>query len=152
MQASGVATAADIANGLRSWLQVVKAYQTCYSVLSQELKPLDLSVAQHDVLTALHYEDGLSQQRLAEKLLVVKSNVTALLTRLEKRELIRREVDAQDARVKRVYLSSEGQALVERSLEVQCRVVRRMMSALNKGEVAQLEDMMRRVRGVLHKS
>lgn len=149
MQASEASTAADITQGLGSWLQVVKAYQVCYSVLSQELKPLDLSVAQHDVLTALHHEDGLSQQRLAEKLLVVKSNVTALLARLEKRELIRREVDAQDARVRRVYLSPEGWALVERSLEVQCRVVRRMMNVLSEEEVAQLEDMMQRVRGVL---
>ncbi len=84
----------DVSVGLAGWLQVVKVYQTCYSVLSQELKPLDLSVAQHDVLATIYSEDGLSQQRLAEKLLVVKSNVTALLVRLETRRLIRREVDA----------------------------------------------------------
>ena len=108
MQVFETSNDVDVPSGLGGWLQVVKVYQTCYSVLSQELKYLDLSVAQHDVLTAIHHEDGLSQQRLAEKLLVVKSNVTALLGRLEARGLIRREVDAQDARVRRVYLTPAG--------------------------------------------
>ena len=137
------------ATSLRAWLQVVKSYQTCYAVLSQALKPLDLSVPQHDLLAAVHADDGLVQQHLSKKLLVVKSNVTALLTRLEARGLVRRETDARDARVKRVYLTDEGRALVERSLERQNAVVGQMVSALDVAEIEALEAMMRRIRGQL---
>lgn len=51
----------------------------------------DLSVTQHDMLVAIGISEGLSEQHLAEKLLVVKSILTALLARLERRGPIRRE-------------------------------------------------------------
>ena len=130
-------------------MEVVKAYQACYAALSRELKPLGLSVAQHDMLVAIYDHDGATQQQLAEKLLVVKSNVTGLVTRLETRGLVRREVDPQDARAKRVTLTPEGKALVERSVEQQAVVLKQMVSVLRTDEVELLGDTMRRVRARL---
>ena len=149
MQVTKVAVEVEQDKGLVAWLEVVKAYQACYAALSREFKPLDLSVAQHDMLVAIYNADGVNQQHLAEKLLVVKSNVTALLSRLETRGLVLREVDTQDARAKQVYLTPEGRALVEKSLERQRVVLEQMVSALDVDEIEMLEATMRRVRGRL---
>ena len=132
-----------------SWIQVIKTYQVCHNTLSKKLKDLDLSVAQHDLLVNIHLAGSISQQDLANKLLVVKSNVTALLHRLEKRNLVTRKTNPNDARSKHVTLSKEGIKLVEESLERQKIVVHQMASALNEVEMKQLSTMMQNLRGKL---
>ena len=137
--------------GLKAWLQLIKGYQLCYAALGQAFKELDLSVAQHDLLAALYRKNGQRQQDLATKLLVVKSNVTALLNRLEMRGLVKREADVEDARVKRVFLTPAGRKMVETSLELQRQIVAEMIRPLSEDEVGQLDNMMRRVRAQLER-
>lgn len=132
-----------------SWLQVIKTYQTCHNTLTTQLKDLDLSVAQHDVLANINHAGSISQQDLADKLLVVKSNITALLGRLEKRKLIQRETDPNDARSKRVSLTKEGQKLVAESLKRQNTVVAQMAKALSDNDMQQLTQMMQNLRSKL---
>lgn len=124
------------------WIAVVKTYAKCHRLMSVRLAELDLSVAQHELLLAVGRSEGLSQQTLAGRLLVGKSNVTAMLKRLGARELIRRENDAHDARIWHVYLTPAGKRLLERSVRVQAGVVSSMTDGLDPEQYAQLETIM----------
>ncbi len=128
-----------------SWLTVVKTYALCHRLLSVRLAALDLSVAQHELLLAVGRDEGLGQQTLAGRLLTGKSNVTALLKRLESRGLVRREQDEEDARGRHVYLTDEGRDRLAASTRVQAEVVELMTGGLTPAQVATLGEIMRTV-------
>ena len=134
--ASEETTSLDQIPGYASWLEVVKTYTKCQRLLSTRLGALDLSIARYEVLLAISREEGLSPKRLADRLLVAKSNITVLLQRLEDLGLTRRKPDPQDARGHRVFLTRSGRSLVRRGAEVQAGVVELMMGGLSEEEVA----------------
>ena len=134
------------------WLEVAKTYARCHRTLTERLAPLYLSVAQHEVLLAVARDEGLSQQLLARRLLVVKSNVSAMLQRLESRGLVRRESDEADARGRRVFLTTKGKRLLRKSVVVHADVVRIMTSDLSDAQVSQLGRIMRTVGSSLERA
>ena len=134
------------------WLEVAKTYARCHRTLTERLAPLDLSVAQHEVLLAVARDEGLSQQILARRLLVVKSNVSAMLRRLESRGLVRRESDQADARGRRVFLTTGGRRLLRKSVAVHADVVRTMTSDLSDAQVSELGRIMRTVGSSLERA
>lgn len=86
----------------------------------------DVSLAQHGVLFALTLEDGLTVSALAKMLSMGKPSVSGMVDRMVARELVRRERDAVDGRVVRVFLCAQGEALVARTNPV----VKQMNAAL----------------------
>ncbi|MEM1181315.1 MAG: MarR family transcriptional regulator [Acidobacteriota bacterium] len=133
------------ADGYPTWLAVGAAFLKCQRALAGLLKDLDLSIAQHEVLVRIYRHDGLTQKELASHLLVVKSNVSALLRRLEARGLVTRGTDGEDARRRRLSLTEEGRSLVWQSFALQNRVVETMMSSLTPDDVSRLDSIMERV-------
>ena len=131
------------------WLNVGRTNLKVHRVLSQLLATLDLSLAQHEILLMIRQHPGLTQMELSERLLVVKSNVSALLKKLEARGLVDRTQDAQDGRNKNLHLTSRGERLVEQSYRLQNRVVDAMASELSDDDLARLDDVMRRVDAAL---
>ena len=68
-------------------------------------------VAHHGELISLRLlttSDGMSQKDLAETLHLSRPRITSILQGLEKAGAVRREVDANDQRVTRVFLTAEG--------------------------------------------
>jgi DNA-binding MarR family transcriptional regulator len=96
-------------------------------------------------LLAVGRDEGLLQQTLAGRLLTGKSNVTALLQRLESRGLVRRDQDPRDARGRHVFLTREGRARLAASTRVQAEVVELMTAGLSATEIATLGEIMRTV-------
>ena len=131
--------------GFDTWLLVGRTNLKVHRVLNLLLGELDLSLAQHEILLTIRRSSGLTQRELAEQLLVVKSNATALLQKLEARGLIRRTPDAEDSRIKRLSLTHSGNALVERSFAVQTRVIKAMVAVMSDEELEHTADIMGRV-------
>jgi DNA-binding MarR family transcriptional regulator len=146
---SGQSEIAELPRGYDAWVGVVRNYQKCFRLLSRLLEPLGLSVAQHEVLQTIGRRQGLTQQELADRLLVVKSNVSGLLQRLEAQRLVSREPDPADARSKRILLTPKGQRVLLRSAALQARVVEAMMGSLDDRELALNSEFNRRVGDVL---
>jgi DNA-binding MarR family transcriptional regulator len=59
----------------------------------------------------LWQQDGLTQSQLAETLCVQPPTIHKMLSRMEASGLVRRETDAEDSRVSRVYLTAEARKL-----------------------------------------
>ena len=128
----------------RTWVLVGRVNSKCQHLLSVRLSELGLSVAKYEVLHALFRAGGLSQQSLARRLLVVKSNVAALSQRLEAEGLIRRERDPEDGRGYRVFLTDAGMEIVEQGVQVQAEVVELMAEGLTSEQAEMLSEVMSR--------
>ncbi|MEO0556657.1 MAG: MarR family transcriptional regulator [Bacteroidota bacterium] len=136
--------------GYRDWIEVGRAYAACDLVLTRRFREAGLTLAQHDVLvTLLTSEEPLRAVDLARRLVVTKSNVTALLSRMERDGLVTSTSDPSDGRVKRIAVTTEGRRRAEQTLKSQREVAEGMISQLTPEECTALGDMMRRVRGHL---
>jgi len=131
--------------GFDVWLTVGRTNLKVHRALNVALGKLGLSLAQHEILLAILQNSGLTQKQLSEKLLVVKSNVSALIKKLEGRGLVRRESDASDSRNKHLSLTEAGHDLVLESLAQQNKIIDAMASVMSDEDLARTGDVMRRV-------
>lgn len=139
----------DSLPGYRDWFEVVRAHAACVRVLSERCREVGLTLPQHDVLARLLADGSLRQNDLADRLFVTKSNVTALLSRMERDGLVQRSPDPEDGRAKRVSMTPTGEQRVRASLDRQREVAAGMIAQLTPEECAAMGDMMRRVRAYL---
>ncbi|MBB5573640.1 MULTISPECIES: MarR family winged helix-turn-helix transcriptional regulator [Rhizobium] len=121
----------------RSWIAVARACQLMQQSLGRALAHLDIKPPHLDILVNLFRFEGISQQELARKLLVGRSNMSMLLPQMEKRGLIERRGDKHDKRVLRLYLTGEGRRVTEEAMAIQTDLIDRMLSdaPLNECEI-----------------
>lgn len=129
----------------RNWIAVARAHQMVEKTLNARLAPHGVRIAHHDILANIYRFPGLTQNELALRLLVGRSNLSMLLPELEKRGLVERRNDEADKRVRRLWLTDAGRALTEQTLAVQAGVVTDMMTILSDEECQALGDYMRRI-------
>ena len=101
------------------------------SAFDRCLKPLNVTRSQWWVLAYLSREDGMTQSQLAEELDLGKVAVGGLIDRLEKTGLLRREADASDRRVNRVFLEPKSKQLISRMRKVSHRMNEQILGGLN---------------------
>lgn len=92
------------------------------SAFDRCLKPLNVTRSQWWVLAYLSREDGMTQSQLAEELDLGKVAIGGLIDRLEKSGLVRREADANDRRVNRVFLEPQSKLLINKMRKVSHRM------------------------------
>jgi DNA-binding MarR family transcriptional regulator len=129
----------------RNWIALVRAEKAVVAALTKALQPLDLKVAQLDMLMNLYRHPGMSQHDLARKLLVGRSNVTMLLPQMEQRGLLARAHDAKDKRVMRLTLTAEGETLLLEALHVYSRLIERVMAQSSPAQCEAMGAMMARI-------
>ena len=128
-----------------NWLAVARVHALWKKVFSEALAPLGIQLAHYDVLANVFHAPGLTQQALAEKLLVGRSAMSMLLPELERRELIERRGDEADRRVRRLWLTPTGEALTRQAMAVHVARLEAMMTVLSDAECDAIGEMMRRV-------
>lgn len=131
--------------GFDVWLAVGRTNLKVHRALNQSIGELDLSLAQHEILLSIWQKPGLTQKQLAENLLVVKSNVSALIKKLEARGLVHRDCDPRDTRNKCLSLTDTGKQLVRKSFERQNRIIDAMASVMSDAELRMTGEVMLRV-------
>ncbi|NGN39560.1 MarR family transcriptional regulator [Mesorhizobium sp. CGMCC 1.15528] len=133
----------------RNWIALVRAEKAVVAALSKALQPLDLKLAQLDMLMNLYRHPGMSQHDLARKLLVGRSNITMLLPQLEKRGLLTRENDAKDKRIMRLTLTGEGETLLMDALHIYNALIETVMAQTSPTECDRMGAMMTRISEVM---
>lgn len=136
-QDAGVPRAAVLA-----WLRLTRVYQRLDHATAELMRTWDLSVAQFDVLNHLGLHEGITQQELADRLLVTKGNISQLIARMERHGLIRR---GQEGRARRLALTDKGRRVREAAVPAQEALVARHFAALTTDEVRALQRLLRRV-------
>ncbi|MCF3639925.1 MarR family transcriptional regulator [Rhizobium sp. TRM95111] len=111
----------------KSWVSVARACQLMQQVLTRQLAPLGIKTPHLDILINLYRSPGISQQDLARKLLVGRSNMSMLLPQLEKRGLIARIADRKDRRILRLELTPAGRSATEQGMAIQTALIERTL-------------------------
>ena len=114
-----------------AWMRLLRVEQRVARVLTEDLKPWGLNLAQFDTLAHVGAAEGIMQQELAESLLVTKGNVCQMLDRLERRGLISRR---PDGRANRLFLTEEGRRLYEQVVPAHEGLVAEQLSELTPEE------------------
>jgi len=129
----------------RNWLSVARAHALWKKVFTEALAPLGIQLAHYDVLANVFHTPGLTQQALAEKLLVGRSAMSMLLPELERRALLERRSDEADKRLRRLWLTPEGEALTRKAMAIHVARIEAMMTVLSDAECDAVGEMLRRV-------
>ena len=94
------------------------------------------------LLTVLGRRDGLSQGEFTQEYEMDPSRVTRTAQSLEGDGLIRRERDAEDNRVMRMYLTEDGLTVLDRLPEINDQLRSRVHSVLSEEEFEELRRML----------
>ncbi len=128
-------TAHERRTGVALWARLARIYGRNIRLAEGRLREVGLSVAQFDVLAHVGAHEGITQQELAQRLLVTQGAITQLLDRLEQRGVIRR---CPDGRINRLVLTEEGRRLRDSVVPQQEQFQAEQFAALTPGERRQL--------------
>jgi DNA-binding MarR family transcriptional regulator len=123
-------------------VRLARVFQRVERDLGERLRGWDLNVAQFDVLAHVGASEGMTQQELADSLLVTKGNVCQLLDRMEGRGWISRR---QDGRANRLFLTDEGRRLFYEVVPDHEAFVTERFSTLSRTEQEQLHELLRKL-------
>lgn len=133
----------------RTWIAVARACQLMQLTLARNMSHLDLKPPHLDILINLYRREGISQQELARKLLVGRSNMSMLLPQLEKRGLVERRPDARDKRVLRLHLTDDGKTITEQAMKIQTALIDTVMATSDEERCMLVADQMEKIIEIL---
>ena len=126
---------------------LMRVQQILLAQLDEILKPHGLTFARYEALVLLVFsrEGALPLGKMGERLQVHATSVTSLVDRLETAGLVVRRRHPDDGRAVLAEITDEGRALVEKATAdlVEARFA---LTALDEDQLAQLSDLLRRVR------
>ncbi len=113
----------DLEEALRSIVQ------RKYHILEMRLEKYELVKGQAELLILIRDNDGITQNELASIIGIKDSSMSVRLNKLEKLGYIVREIDEENLKKKKVYVTLEG-----KKVSVQCRrILNEIDSILYKG-------------------
>jgi DNA-binding MarR family transcriptional regulator len=134
----------------RSWLAVVAAYQACQRQYARLLGTFDLTIAQYDLLVAVHDAGGDATPALvAERLMVTRGNVSPLLRRVIERGWVRERPHPADGRSVLLSLTAPGAALLRRARAASSCFIAEQLSPFDDADVSRTLDQMQTMRAHL---
>ena len=111
----------------------------------RDLEPLGITPREYSVLAVLADRSALSQTQVAEILGLDRTTILKLGASLERKRLVIRERDANDARAYAVALTPAGDRLRAQAFELLLGCEARFLAPLNRNERKQLHDLLVRV-------
>jgi DNA-binding MarR family transcriptional regulator len=125
-----------------AWLRLLRVSQKVERDLARQLKLCGLNNAQFDVLAHVGAAEGITQQELADSLLVTKGNVAQLLGRMERRGLIERR---SQGRTNRLFLTDEGRRTFTEVVPAHEALIDDRLSVLSEEDQKLLFELLRRL-------
>jgi len=132
---------------------VLSTYYTAAQLkkkVDEFLKPHGLTDVQFNVMMLLrhqtHDEGGLSQAQLSDMMLVNRANITSLIDRMEKGDLVIRTDAPGDRRYNIIKLTDKGRSLLDTVEPAYIAEVQRIMTSLKEGEPEKLIELLTRIR------
>jgi DNA-binding MarR family transcriptional regulator len=116
----GVAGREDGEEGFAAWSDLSQSYALVSRALERKIRDrFGLPLAGYDVLAQLAKApegERIRMQELARRVLLSKSGLSQLFTRLESRGLVERRDDPENLRVTYATITAEGREALERAL------------------------------------
>jgi DNA-binding MarR family transcriptional regulator len=120
------------------------------TTFDRRVKSLGLTRSQGWVLNHLFRNDGVTQSDLADLLQIEKATLGRLLDRLEAKGWVRREADAADRRVRRVFLTEEVEPALKAMRTAAAEVRRDALAGLSADQAEHFVDTLLAVKANLN--
>ena len=110
---------------------------------------INITPEQFLVLDILWKEQSLSQQKIADIIQKDKNSVTKIIDSLEKKNLVRREVDKHDRRINKIELTDEAVALEKLTTEVAINFMNDVVKGIDNKDLDTFVNVMRQIKNNL---
>jgi DNA-binding MarR family transcriptional regulator len=116
-------------------------------------QPKPISSARHTVLRTLYFADDhrLTQNELSREVGVSRTNITSLVDILERDGLVSRSMNPADRRTNHVQLTTAGLDFCSTFIPAVAEFMATVFADLSPDELAQLNDLLTRVREGMHR-
>ena len=122
-----------------------RAGQRIAASFGDEVRPLGATLQMWRVLAALRERDGRRMGDLSETTSIEVSTLTRLVDNMEKKDLVARRRDGDDARVILLHVTSAGRRLTQRILPIAERYETVALAGFNAAEAEVLKAALRRL-------
>jgi len=130
---------------LKLWVVLARCFNSFAQNEAQHLKAFDLTTPQFGVLEALAHLGPMKMCEIGNKLLMSGANVTGVVDRLEKKDLVRRVMDAEDRRMFLIHLTKEGSRLIAKFFPIHAERIEAFTGVLTFKEKRRLTDLLKKL-------
>lgn len=124
------------------------AQHSVFLKMTERLSVFEITPIQYAVLYCLWENDKKSPKEIAERLKLENSTISGILERMEKKELIERNISKEDRRFIQVQLTEKGRSLEKEVLNAVEEVNNEVMAVFSEKESATLKSYLRQLAGV----
>lgn len=104
--------------------------QIAVSIFMEECKAFDLTPVQYAALIAIHSHPGIDATRLSAVIAFDRSTLGSVIERLQAKDYIERKPAPEDKRIKLLYLTKSGAAILREIIPAVERAQARMLEPL----------------------
>ncbi|MBR1089870.1 MarR family transcriptional regulator [Bradyrhizobium manausense] len=116
--------------------------QIAVSIFMEECKAFDLTPVQYAALIAIHTHPGIDATRLSAVIAFDRSTLGSVIERLQSKHFVERKPAPEDKRIKLLYLTKSGAAILREIIPAVERAQARMLAPLKPSERKALMELM----------
>jgi MarR family 2-MHQ and catechol resistance regulon transcriptional repressor len=132
-----------VEEAVRAYVKLMRASRSVLARVEPALAKRGLTPTQLGVLEALLHKGAMTHRELGRKVLTSAGNMTDLVDKLERRDLVRRVRDPADRRAVRVELTGPGRAMIEEVFPRHAADIAHAMSGLSGEQLRGLGELLR---------
>jgi MarR family transcriptional regulator for hemolysin len=122
-----------LTDAIQAYLEIRKTHDAIHRHVSKKLAQWGLSIPKYGVMMRLYDQGPLYLTELSNLIFRGNSNITTLITRLERDGLVER-FHGEDRRVKKIRLTTKGQALIPKVISEYRAFLDQMMTKALSGK------------------
>ena len=130
---------------LDTYVKFVRAQEAVKSRITAQNTTGDLSGSQFGTLEMLYHLGSLHQKEIGQKLLISKSNVVAVIDKLEEQGLVMRQRSLEDRRCIFIHLTDLGRESIENILPAHVAAITQEMNRVTPEEQKELGRICRKL-------
>jgi DNA-binding MarR family transcriptional regulator len=116
--------------------------QIAVSIFMEECKAFDLTPVQYAALIAIHTHPGIDATRLSAVIAFDRSTLGSVIERLQAKDFVERKPAPEDKRIKLLYLTKQGTAILREIIPAVERAQARMLEPLKQADRKALMGLM----------
>lgn len=124
---------------------LARAYNSVMGHSNRSIQSHGLNSTEFGVLDVLYHKGPQPLQKIGEKVLISSGNITYVVDKLQKKNLLVRRASSEDRRVIYAELTEEGTRLFERIFPVHKKKIEEAVGGLTEAEMRQTAALLRKL-------
>jgi DNA-binding MarR family transcriptional regulator len=120
-------------------------YRSVQKYFAKELSQYHIGWGHYAILMSLYYQEGRSQDSLAQSKGFDKTMIAKSIIRLEEEGIVYREIDPEDKRIKRLYLTEKGKELKPEMKRIGLELNTLLLKDFDPGELSSAIETVRKI-------